>query len=68
MTTTYRFTARRKDDGSVIHTDTIEDIGDQGMGAMAGTVRAALVGSHPAADGLQPDDIDIEMSAVLPGS
>ncbi|UFM64270.1 hypothetical protein LOS78_01985 [Paracoccus sp. MA] len=68
MTTTYRYTARRRDDGALIHTGTIEDTADQGMGSMAGTVRAALVGSHPAAAGLEPDDIDVEMSAVLPGS
>ncbi|SEO30816.1 hypothetical protein SAMN04489859_10658 [Paracoccus alcaliphilus] len=68
MTTTYHYTAKRKADGVIIKTDTIMDPGDQGMGMAAAAVRSALASSHPAAVDLEPDDIDIEMSVVLPGS
>lgn len=67
MTTTYRYTARRKGNGSVIHTGTIEDLADEGMGAITETVLDALVGSHPAAAGLEPDDIDVELSVETSG-
>lgn len=68
MTMTYSFTARRKDDGSVIVTEAIMDPTDQGMVMMAVAIRAEIAAFHPAAAGLQPDDIDVEMAAVLPGS
>lgn len=67
MTTTYRYTAKRKADGAIIKTDTIMDPEDQGMGMTAAAVRMGLAGSHPDAADLAPDDIDIEMSVVLPG-
>ncbi|MFG6083890.1 hypothetical protein ACEUZ9_000125 [Paracoccus litorisediminis] len=68
MATTYRYTARRKADGSVIHTETITDIADQGMAIAAAAVRSVLAGIHPEAKDLSPDEIDIEMSVVFAGS
>lgn len=58
----YAYTAKRRDNGATIISDTITDLMDQGMGAMATTIRGALIHSHPEAKGLSYDDIDIEMS------
>jgi|GEM_PF-3167022 len=67
MVTTYRYTARRKVDGSIITTDTITDIANQGIDSMLATVRSILPISHPEARDLRPGDIDIQMSEVVPG-
>ena len=58
--TRYKYDAIRKTDGKVFHSDTIEDIMDAGMATMEGTVKTALR-SHPEAQGLSDDDIEIRM-------
>ena len=68
MTKTYTFTARRKDDGSVIVTEAIMDPAGQGMAMMASAIRAEIAAFHPAAAGLEPDDIDIEISVARPNT
>lgn len=67
MTTTYSFTARRKDDGSVIVTEAIMDPTDQGMVMMTVAIRAEIAAFHPAAAGLEPNDIDVELSVETSG-
>lgn len=62
MATDYRYRAVRKSDGLEIHSGTITDIGDAGMGMMATTLRSGLIESHELAKGLKHEDIDIEIS------
>ncbi|WP_147391901.1 hypothetical protein [Paracoccus onubensis] len=58
----YEYTAKRRSDGKIIHTGTVDDINDEGMSYAANTVRSALIESHAEAKGLTHDDIDVDLS------
>ncbi|MDP0928473.1 hypothetical protein Q0601_14905, partial [Paracoccus onubensis] len=49
----YEYTAKRRTDGKIIHTGTIDDINDEGMGYAANAIRSKLIDSHDEAVGRQ---------------
>lgn len=57
--TRYHYIATRKSDETEIHAGTITDVGNEGMGAVAAYIRAALIKGNTNAAGLKPDDIDV---------
>ena len=60
----YQYTATRSVDGAEIHSGTIEDVLNAGEEAMKLTIMAGLLHSHPLAQGLAYNDIEIEMILV----
>lgn len=68
MTKSYKYHASRMDDGTALSSGTIDDPLEQGMGLASHTIKAGLIMSHPLADGLTADEIDVQMSLVLPAA
>lgn len=64
MRASYRVVATRKSDGFILCDETATDHFDLGMGAVANSIRAKLIKSHPEAKGLTDADLDVTMTSL----
>jgi len=58
---TYVYRATRRSDGMDIVSDTIDDLNNAGLEALAVTVRSVLIYTHPVARLLSHADIEVEL-------